>query len=34
MEGSNEIDRPSKINFQSVGEIGVTTRFPHPQQQL
>jgi hypothetical protein len=34
MDGSSEIDSPSKINRQSVGAIGMTTRFPQPQQHL
>jgi len=34
MDGRSEIVLPSKINFQSVGESGVTTSRPQPQQHL
>jgi hypothetical protein len=28
------MDSPSKVNFQSVGERGVTTSLPQPQAHL
>jgi len=33
MDGSSDTVSPSQTNFQSVGESGVTTSLPHPQQQ-
>src|ERR1043165_3258736 len=32
MEGCSDAVSPSKISFQSVGDSGVTTSWPHPQQ--
>jgi hypothetical protein len=34
MLGQSEMVSPSNVNFQSLGEIGVTTSSPQPQQQL
>ena len=34
MDGSKEMERPSKMSFQLVGLRGVTTSWPQPQEHL
>src|SRR5579871_6543340 len=34
MDGLSETERPSNVSSQSVGERGVITSRPHPQQHL